>query len=740
MTPRPAFLRQQLVPAVVFFGLAYALAHAPWVQRIEDVTLDFRTRFRATHQDPPDPRVAVIGVDDDSLQRFGRWQDWPRRNHGLLLHALAAAPEKPAVVGWDILFPEPSADDEHLVDGAAALPGRVIFAAYASNDAPLAQAAPDELSPDLTQPITRIEGDAAKLFSAPYALLPVAPLRAVGLTAFVDTPAGHDGVRRTVPLLVRVKDRVYASLALQCALRFWNLTVADVRVRPGEAIFIEGKGVTRRIPIDEAGRFFVNYRHNIADYLARDQAPGHAQIAIAFHKKYVERADPGVTLPNLGGKIALVGLVAPGLPDNGPTPLSPETPLVFVQANIVGNILGEDYARPANPFWVWGLALAIGVAGVRWLSDKRLRSYTSFSIGVPAIFAVVAFIAWQRWSVAIPLVAPVLGFGSLQIFVIGRRVLSEQRKREEVQGMFGTYVSPAVVDRLVKSGEPPRLGGHESEITAYFSDIQGFSRFSEQLPPDRLVELMNEYLTACTDVVTDEGGTLDKYIGDAVVAMFGAPIALPDHAYRACLVALRVQRRLAELREKWRAEGDRWPSIVWEMQTRIGLNSGPCVIGNMGSRTRFNYTMMGDNVNLASRMESGAKRWGVFTLCTQATKVACERDAGDRLVFRSLGKIRVVGRGQAVGIFELVGLKEEMSAATRECLAKFDAALARYHARDWPAAIAGFEASAALEPYQPGRDVGVASNPSLVFAKLARGYADNAPAAGWDGTHDMREK
>src|SRR5205814_2342355 len=127
--------------------------------------------------------------------------------------------------------------------------------------------------------------------------------------------------------------------------------------------------------------------------------------------------------------------------------------------------------------------------------------------------------------------------------------------------------------------------GHEDEITAYFSDIQGFSTFSEKLPPDRLVELMNEYLTVCTDIVQEEGGTLDKYIGDAVVAMFGAPIALPDHAYRACLASQRVQHELVGLRTKWEAEGDKWPQIVWRMQSRIGLNSGACIIGNMGSRT-----------------------------------------------------------------------------------------------------------------------------------------------------------
>lgn len=741
MTPRPAFFRQQLVPALIFLGLALALAQSNWLQRIEDVTLDFRTRYRATNQTPPDPRVVVIGVDDDSLQRFGRWQDWQRRNHGLLLRALAAAPEKPAVVGWDVLFPEPSADDEHLVDGALALPGRVIFAAYASDDAPVgAAAAPDELAPDLSQPIARIEGDPTTLFSAPYAHLPVAPLRSVGLTAFVDTPAGTDGMRRTVPLVVRVKDRVYPSLALQSVLRFWNLTVADVRVRVGEAIFVEGKHVQRRIPIDRAGRFLVNYRHIIADYLARGQAPGHAQIAIGFSQKYIARTHPDLSVPDLGGKIALVGLVAPGLPDNGPTPLSAETPLVFVQANVVGNILTEDYARVADPRWVWGVALVVCIAGLRWLADKRLRAYGTFSIGVPLIFIAITFIAWQQASLAIPLVAPLLGFGSLQAFVVGRRILTEQRKREAVQGMFGAYVSPTVVAQLVKSGQPPRLGGYEEEITAYFSDIQSFSRFSELMPPDRLVELMNEYLTACTDVVTEEGGTLDKYIGDAVVAMFGAPIALRDHAYRSCVVAVRVQQRIAELREKWRAEGDRWPAIVTEMRTRIGLNSGKCVIGNMGSRTRFNYTMMGDNVNLASRMESGAKTWGVYTLCTEATKVACERHSGERVVFRALGKVRVVGRAQPVAIFEVMGLRAGLAATALECVARFDAALARYHARDWSAAIAGFEASAALEPNQPGRDAGVTTNPSLVFAGLARSFAANPPAANWDGTREMTEK
>ena len=207
-----------------------------------------------------------------------------------------------------------------------------------------------------------------------------------------------------------------------------------------------------------------------------------------------------------------------------------------------------------------------------------------------------------------------VSFG-LQIFELGRRVVVEQKAKQEIKGMFGTYVSPELVNRMVESGEDPQLGGHEEEITPYFSDIQGFSTFSEKLTPARLVELMNEYLTACTDIVQAEGGTLDKYIGDAVVAMFGAPMPLPDHAFRACVAsqlrAPEARRAAREMEERGRqVAGDRLEHAVAHRPQQRRLPS----IGNMGSRTRFNYTMMGDNVNLAARMESGAKSWGVYTM------------------------------------------------------------------------------------------------------------------------------
>lgn len=294
---------------------------------------------------------------------------------------------------------------------------------------------------------------------------------------------------------------------------------------------------------------------------------------------------------------------------------------------------------------------------------------------------------------------------------------------------------------MIESGKEPELGGHDAEITAYFSDIQSFSSFSEVLSSARLTELLNEYLTACTDIVQAEMGTLDKYIGDAVVAMFGAPVDAPDHAYRACIASLRVQLRIGELREKWRGEGEKWPQLVHNLRTRIGLNTGQCMIGNMGSRSRFNYTMMGDNVNLAARMESGAKSWGVYTMCTESTKQACLARAPDQIVFRSLAKLVVKGRSQAVPVHEIVGLKENVTEQTRECVGVFEQALAKYYARDWDAALALFKQSAALEPNQPGKAPGITSNPSLSYLTrvVAETRAEALPSD-WDGRYVMHEK
>jgi adenylate cyclase len=455
---------------------------------------------------------------------------------------------------------------------------------------------------------------------------------------------------------------------------------------------------------------------------------------------YLENKHSDPPPPNLKGRIVIIGQTVTGKADAGPSPLKDYTALTNFVANVVNNVLADDYARRVPAWIIWLTAILLGYAGLVFVADRSVLILCGGAVLGLVGYTSLALWAWVLGSWWFPWVAPTCGFAGLQFVVIGRRVWQEQKTKQEIKGMFGAYVSPHLVDRLVKSGTPPQLGGHVEEITAYFSDIQGYSTFSEKLSPDRLVTLLNDYLTVCTDIVQEEGGALDKYIGDAVVAMFGAPIPLPDHGYRACVAALRVQRALDDQRRRWAAEGETWPLTVREMRSRIGLNSGRVIVGNMGSRTRFNYTMTGDDVNLAARMESGAKSWGAYTMCTAATKELCEKHGGDRVVFRALGRIVVKGRAQAVPIFEIVGLKEWVTAETRTCLELFSAGLERYHARDWDGAQALFAQSEVLEPNRPGRDPGVASNPSLIFLGIVQHYRTEPPPPDWNGVYVMKDK
>jgi adenylate cyclase len=738
--PSIPLLRRFSLAPLICFGLAWLVTQTGFLQQIEWHTLDLRTALRSYYQPAPDPRVALVLFEDSSDASLP--PGWPvdRAYHGNLVELLSLT--KPAVITWDVILDvsregEGDAKMGLGVQAAAERGVQVVTASVSSAD-------PVEVVPGFdgpTRPLTQVEGDISQLIGDAHAILPFAQLRAVSWYGFADTPPEGDGIRRQVPLVVRVGDRVYPSLALQTLLRYFEVPTETVRVRLGDAVYLPTRTQGElRIPLSSSGRYWLNYRYDQDEYGTDYPTYSYIEMLVRLSEHFVEKKAGARPPPDLAGKIVFVGQTVTGKADAGPTPRNRYAPLVLTHANLVDNVLRGDYVRRWPEGVVWAAMLALSYAGLGWTMRRPVWLMGAFAVLFAAGYVEAACAAWIGWSLWLPLLGPLLGFTAANFAAITQRVLREQKAKQEIKGMFGTYVSPQLVDRLIKSGEPPRLGGHEEEITAYFSDIQGFSAFSEMLPPDLLVTLMNEYLTACTDILQEEGGTLDKYIGDAVVAMFGAPIALPDHALRACVASQRVHRRLAELRAKWQGEGDKWPPIVWKMQSRIGLNSGRCIIGNMGSRTRFNYTMMGDNVNLAARMESGAKSWGVYAMCTEATRLACEQHGGGQLVFRPLGLIVVKGRQQAVPIHEIVGLAESVTAATRECLGLFAQGLERYYARDWDGALALFRRSAGLEPNIPGQTPGVMSNPSLVYLGIAEQYKIEPPAENWDGVHVMKEK
>ncbi|MBT3468937.1 MAG: adenylate/guanylate cyclase domain-containing protein, partial [Opitutae bacterium] len=338
-----------------------------------------------------------------------------------------------------------------------------------------------------------------------------------------------------------------------------------------------------------------------------------------------------------------------------------------------------------------------------------------------------------------PIVGPV-GSALTTTFVgLAIKLIIEEKAKGRITGMFGSYVSSDLVEQMVESGEEPSLGGEEQKITAYFSDVQAFSAFSELLSPTGLVDLMNEYLTAMTDILQEERGTLDKYIGDAIVAMYGAPIPMHDHAYQGVKTAVLMQKRQLELREKWKSEGDKWPDIVGKMQTRIGLNTGTATVGNMGSTDRFNYTMMGDMVNLAARSESGAKAYGAYIMITEDTKRTAE-EQGKGIAYRYLDKIVVKGRTQPVEMYEVTDFWDDLSQDSKDCLDLFQQGIDSYLKQDWNKSLDLFERAKELEPNKPGVTPGVKDNPSMILIDRVKSMKDNPPGEDWDGVYVMTSK
>lgn len=335
-------------------------------------------------------------------------------------------------------------------------------------------------------------------------------------------------------------------------------------------------------------------------------------------------------------------------------------------------------------------------------------------------------------STLLPLVAPLFGAVSTFASNLIYQFMVEQKDKKFYKNTFSTYIAPELIATMYREKTQPALGGESGIKTALFTDIQNFSTFSEQLSATRLVELLNEYLSSMTDVLFEKGGTLDKYEGDAIIAFFGAPLPMSDHAQRACTVALNMQNELINLRHKWIEEGDKWPKGVQEMQIRIGINTGEMVIGNMGSKTRMNYSMIGDAVNLASRLESSAKQYGVNIQVGENTY----KEVENIFVFRFLDKVRVKGKMQSVKTYELLGKINDVNDNTEQLITIFHEAQTLYYRQRWKEAITLFKKAESLEIMNPGK----ITNPSRVYITRCRELKNNPPDNEWDGVWVLRQK
>jgi adenylate cyclase len=529
------------------------------------------------------------------------------------------------------------------------------------------------------------------------------------------------------------------SLGLETFLASYGLDDNSVEISP-EALIIRSQGeVFRRVPLVDQQSIEVNWLQAWDSTTQNNRISMQVVLRNADALAAASAADDADSVAELEAwfarfkdKVILVGAVDPLLKDISPTPFNREpVPKVGLHANLYRTIEDEAYILRVQ------MPVRVGIITLLTLSVSLL----ALGSGVPRILSILLligygalnFVVFAQFNWILPLVAPIGSTLTASLFVVLLKLGSEEWQRRRIKTLFGAYVSPKLVDEIVESNQDPKLGGAEAEVTALFSDVEGFSTLSEELSPDQLVSLMNEYLGAMTEVFQSQAGTLDKYVGDAIVTMFGMPLPVKDHALRGCLSALEMQERHAVLRAKW-AQSGKWPESVLNMRTRIGLNTGDAVIGNMGSEMRFNYTMMGDSVNLAARCESGGKIYGVYTMVTETTLQAALA-YGAELDYRKLDCVVVKGRHQSVELYELWDSSIDHE-ATAACKAAYEAALAHYFEGDWAVALEAFEASEILEPsiaFAP-------TTPSTVLAARCRQFISEGDPENWDGAFTLTSK
>lgn len=432
-------------------------------------------------------------------------------------------------------------------------------------------------------------------------------------------------------------------------------------------------------------------------------------------------------------KIVIVGSTMPVLQDFHPTPFTTANfprPGFEIHAHAIQTILDNSYITRQKEVYIiiFMLFIALIIAFV----NRYLGAVWGFTVTV-IIMLVYYVIALQSFLIAqlfINVTTVLITASITQITTVGYEYANEQREKRRIKGMFSSYVSPSLVNQMIESGEEPKLGGEDTFMTAFFSDIVSFSSFSEKLDPKQLVSLINEYLTAMTDIINNQGGTLDKFIGDAIVAFYGAPVHMEDHALKACVSSQLMEKKLAELRIKWKVDGT-WPKMVHALQHRMGMNTGEMVTGNMGSERRFNYTMMGDNVNLAARCESGAKAYNVFTMVTESTKIEAENHGNDCL-FRKLDTIVVKGRIKPVTVYEIMALRTDATQTMMDCIGLYELGMQAYFKQEWVKALSLFNQSLSHEPH--------ALNPSQIFIKRCELMKAKPPGDDWDGVFVMKSK
>ena len=640
------------------------------VRTAEHVTWDWRVRsFRDA--DRASPEVKLILLDQGSLDYAAEtlqvgWP-WPRELHGAIVDFCTDGDAKAVLL--DVTYLEAGyVDQDTSLAEAIGRSKRTVTAAWLGDDViPAKEPLPERLTIAVQGWDTYGETLDAAAMSSTSIRPPIPPIASASARiGNVKKTERQETVVRRQGLFQEVDGVLIPSLALA------GLLVGEgepgLALEPGWLMVGD-----RRVPLDGRGRTVLRYHDTAAAY---DTVS--ADAVIESQMRRLEGAEPILDPSWCKGAYVLFGYSAPGLLDLRPTPLSPVAPGVLIHATLLDNLLqGEamnDAAPPFTALVVVLLALAAGVA-MRYCWRARHTVY-AFAGLVPLAMAPgwIGYATGWWIPVGVPLAAVLLA-------LVGGLIVNyalEGKDRAFIKRAFEHYLSPLVIEQILEDPSRLRLGGERRELSIFFSDLKGFSTISEQLDPVDVTALLNDFLTEMTEIVHEEQGTLDKYEGDAIIAFWNAPLDDPHHAQGAVRAAIRCQRRLAECRASYRERSGH------DLYMRIGIHTGPVVVGNMGSHDRFDYSMLGDAANLAARLEGANKPFGTGIMVSEATWEQC----GGAFVGRCIGRLRVVGRDTPVRVFEPLGMA---GGHGRPDTVAYDEALASFEAGDLEVALARFE-------------------------------------------------
>ncbi len=586
---------------------------------------------------PTQNSVVIVAIDEKSVNKIGRWP-WPRSIMAKLVENLAQ--DQPKGLGFDITFSEPTGEDVPLANALKKLPNAYLGYFFYTTPEEMQSAGIGEkeigendksiFGARLAESSKQSDISGRKVFGVQTNVPPIAQSLETGHQGFFNVFPDTDGVIRKSLLLLTYKKNLYPSLGLQMAgvaKDFSPIPLLD----PKGALYGIALGAIK-IPVNPSGEIYLNYRG------AGKTFP---------HLSAVDVLENKVNPDSLKDKIVLIGATAIGIYDMRVTPMDPNFPGVEITANAIDNILNGDFLIQDETTKIISLALLIFTGlflGIILPRFKALNSAFIFILFL-CLLSFGCYIAFLRYHLILdnldPFLNTVLVFGGITI----HRYFTEEREKRKIKKTFQHYLSPAVIKHLLEHPEQLHLGGDRKELTVLFSDIRGFTSASEKMPPEKLVQLLNDYFTVMTEVIFQYEGTLDKYMGDAIMAVFGAPLEQKDHPLRAALTALEMADKLKLHKKEWCQKYG-----IDDLQIGIGLHTGTMVVGNMGSEKRFNYTVVGDNVNLASRLEGLNKDYGTQIIISEEHYEKVK----DFVKAKKLGEVKVKGKEKPTTIYELL--------------------------------------------------------------------------------------